>query len=175
MAPTKRCACRPLGSALPRLSRRASRASNNSVATAPITSNASPRTCSFVGTSLGDDISIRLSAWGRPWYWLTGRSGPAHGANRMILPGRWHRRCDAGGMPEDFDAKCAALLGDLGDAVSLLRGVQENFWADWLEKDADRIKNGDREGVDHLLSAFGGMGSFNDLIISPANGHKVKD
>jgi hypothetical protein len=31
----------------------------------------------------------------------------------------------------------------------------------------------DAHGLDRLLSAYGGMGSFNDLVITPLNGHNV--
>lgn len=38
---------------------------------------------------------------------------------------------------------------------------------------SDGVGRGDIEGIEHLLSAFGGMGSINDLIIHPANGHAL--
>ena len=31
------------------------------------------------------------------------------------------------------------------------------------------------ETVEHLLSAYGGMSSINDLLIHPANGHKIQE
>lgn len=39
--------------------------------------------------------------------------------------------------------------------------------------DADRVRSLNFYGVGHVLSAFGGMGSSNDLVLSPLNGHKV--
>jgi hypothetical protein len=35
------------------------------------------------------------------------------------------------------------------------------------------VRGLDLYGVEHLLSAFGGMGSINDLVIHPMNGHRV--
>jgi hypothetical protein len=34
-------------------------------------------------------------------------------------------------------------------------------------------KAGDGYGLQHLLGAYGGMGSFSDLVIHPANGHQI--
>lgn len=45
----------------------------------------------------------------------------------------------------------------------LLRDADEKHWATWLEKDRELIAKGDFYGVEHLLQAFGGMGSFNDF------------
>ena len=39
------------------------------------------------------------------------------------------------------------------------------FWADWVSADAERVRAGDFGGVEHFLSAFGGMGSINDLAV----------
>ena len=45
----------------------------------------------------------------------------------------------------------------------------------WIEEDARRLERGDLEAVRHFLRAFGGMGSINDLVISPESGHHVTD
>jgi hypothetical protein len=42
-------------------------------------------------------------------------------------------------------------------------GDRVAFWADWVETDSERVRGGDFCGVEHFLSAFGGMGSLNDL------------
>jgi hypothetical protein len=49
------------------------------------------------------------------------------------------------------------------EAENLLRKHKISHWADWLKKDARFIRNLDFYGIEHLLSAFGGMGSLNDL------------
>lgn len=51
----------------------------------------------------------------------------------------------------------------LEEAESLLRKHGIAHWADWLKKDAHFLRNLDFYGIEHLLSAFGGMGSLNDL------------
>lgn len=69
--------------------------------------------------------------------------------------------------------KTRRLIDGLESLASLLKEHGGPGWADWLEKDAERIRSGDSSGVDHFLSAFGGMGSLNDLWLSPENGHIV--
>src|SRR5262249_9222640 len=67
------------------------------------------------------------------------------------------------------------LLDALDAAVALLRRYGKTMWADWLEQDRARIQNGDRYGVEHVLQAFGGMGSLNDVVIGPANRDPIAD
>lgn len=66
------------------------------------------------------------------------------------------------------------LIDAATDLAELLRGYGERRWADWIEQDAERISTGDRDALEHLLSAFGAMGSLSDLLIHPVNGHAVK-
>lgn len=54
----------------------------------------------------------------------------------------------------------------LEEAEDLLRKHDISHWADWLGKDARLIRGLDFYGVEHLLSAFGGMGSLNDLDLA---------
>jgi hypothetical protein len=54
----------------------------------------------------------------------------------------------------------------LEEAECLLRRHDVTHWAEWLHKDATRIRGLDLYGLEHLLSAFGGMGSLNDLILA---------
>lgn len=68
-----------------------------------------------------------------------------------------------------------ALAELLDRAQELLTKHGEKHWASWLEQDARRIRNLDLYGVEHLLSAFGGMGSINDLVLHPINGHLIQD
>jgi hypothetical protein len=68
-----------------------------------------------------------------------------------------------------------ALLAEFTEAAAnLLVGCGENAWAERLRKDAQRIKSLDFYGVEHLRTMFGGMGSFNDLVLHPRNGHSIK-
>jgi HAD superfamily hydrolase (TIGR01509 family) len=65
------------------------------------------------------------------------------------------------------------LLADLAALTLLLRRIELDHWAEWFETDAMRIDSGDAFGLTHILSAYGGMGSFNDVVVDPRNGHPV--
>jgi hypothetical protein len=65
------------------------------------------------------------------------------------------------------------LLATLEKTVTLLKVVGEKGWAFRLEGDLEALRDGDLSAVDHLLAAFGGMGSLNDLYLCSENGHKV--
>jgi hypothetical protein len=69
--------------------------------------------------------------------------------------------------------KIEKLIRLLEDATELLRSHGVNGWADWLSRDVEYLKKRDFYGIKHLLSAFGGMGSFNDVIICPENEHNI--
>jgi hypothetical protein len=66
----------------------------------------------------------------------------------------------------DVERIRAQLLADLDEAIALLRDAGETHWSSWLERDRERIGRGDPYGLDSLLRAFGGMGSFNDLVLA---------
>jgi hypothetical protein len=61
------------------------------------------------------------------------------------------------------------------EVADLLMSVGERHWGQWLENDAELIRSSDFRGVEHVLSAFGGMGSINDLVIHQINGHTVTE
>jgi len=67
------------------------------------------------------------------------------------------------GLPEQ-------LVASLNDAVARLRLLGQSRWATWLERDRSQIASGDLRGVTHLLSAFGGSGSINDLVFPDESG-----
>jgi hypothetical protein len=67
------------------------------------------------------------------------------------------------------------LSKTIQEAADFLFSVGEQHWGNWLAKDAALIRNSDFRGVEHVLNAFGGMGSINDLIIHPVNGHSVSE
>jgi len=71
--------------------------------------------------------------------------------------------------------KTKKLILALEEAIDLLKKHGESHWASWLEKDKNRIVQADYYGVEHLLSAFGGMGSFNDLHICKENGYSIEN
>lgn len=65
------------------------------------------------------------------------------------------------------------LVARIGELEAFLRAYEHSFWADWIAQDAARIENGDAYGLDHLLSAFGGMGSLSDIMIYELNGRDL--
>ena len=67
------------------------------------------------------------------------------------------------------------LCERLRETARLLRTAGESHWAKWMETSLRRIENGDFSGVEHLLGAYGGMGSFNDLVLAAVNGQAVND
>jgi hypothetical protein len=77
------------------------------------------------------------------------------------------------GGKSTFDDHLNHLVRSMKQLETLLGDVGEDFWRDWIRKDLTKIERGDRYALDHFLRAFGGMGSFNDLTIHPANGHKI--
>src|SRR2546423_11497543 len=66
----------------------------------------------------------------------------------------------------DFDMRYQSLLKAIDECVAILRSANETFFADWLENDRARIATGKTRALQHLLSAYGGMGSINDIIVS---------
>jgi hypothetical protein len=67
------------------------------------------------------------------------------------------------------------LIDLLSETASFLRSRNETHWASWIGEDLVRLKAEDAEAVEHFLGAFGGMGSINDLILSPVNGHRLTE
>ena len=65
------------------------------------------------------------------------------------------------------------LVGMLAQAVTILERMGEEHWAAWLRSDLAHLQRGEMYRLDHLLHAFGGMGSINDVMVDPANGHPV--
>jgi hypothetical protein len=72
-----------------------------------------------------------------------------------------------------MDPKAVLLCDRLEQIVCLLDQVEERHWAAWARAVLSRISNDELDGVHDLLAAYGGMGSFNDLVIHALNGHKV--
>src|SRR5882762_2607692 len=70
-------------------------------------------------------------------------------------------------MAAGIEADLAQLEGALTVLIDLLRQHGQDRWGNWLARDAAQIEGGERFGLDHLISAFGGMGSLNDVILEP--------
>ena len=76
---------------------------------------------------------------------------------------------------DDFDERHKRLLASLSDLDGLLSKYDENAWAEWVRRNREKIERGQRHGLDSFLSAFGGMGSLNDVVIHPLNGNPIDD
>lgn len=63
-------------------------------------------------------------------------------------------------------AALESLIDDLDEAIALLRGVNQGHWQAWLQRGRDQLADGDAHGAEHILRAFGGMGSLNDLVLA---------
>ncbi len=61
-------------------------------------------------------------------------------------------------------AKTNELVALLDELAVILRELDQAHWADSMSESARRLRQSDFSGVQHLLSAYGGMGSFNDIL-----------
>jgi hypothetical protein len=66
-----------------------------------------------------------------------------------------------------------ALLEIIDEIVTILESHGEKHWSQWIRGDAADLRRGDLDGARHFLSAFGGMGSFNDRYLCPENGDRI--
>lgn len=73
------------------------------------------------------------------------------------------------------DKKVNSLLKDLDEAIGLLEQAGEVRWRTWLAEGRAEIAARDAHGLDRLLGAFGGMGSFNDLVLRQPNSTSSAD
>ncbi len=67
------------------------------------------------------------------------------------------------------------LLKVLDELVAILELHGERHWSQWIRDDASIIREGDLYGVRHFLTAYGGMGSLNDMWLCASNGHKITE
>ena len=70
--------------------------------------------------------------------------------------------------------KTERLLHVLGELVRLLSSAGADHWAGWMRECERRLANSDGSGVLHLLQAYGGMGSFNDLQLEGDEGRRLE-
>jgi hypothetical protein len=74
-----------------------------------------------------------------------------------------------------MDRNTRRLVQKIRELESLFRAYGIDHWADWLAEDSELISTGDLEGISHLLSAYGGMGSMADVYITSKAGHPIDD
>lgn len=65
------------------------------------------------------------------------------------------------------------LLCGLDEAIALLDQHGEGHWAQWMRTTRAEVQSQDARGLDRLLRAHGGMGSFNDVVLTHLNGHQI--
>ncbi len=64
-----------------------------------------------------------------------------------------------------MDSSTKELIATLEELAMLLESDGDRHWSAWMRRAKSRLENLDYSGADYLLSAYGGMGSFNDLIL----------
>jgi len=78
-------------------------------------------------------------------------------------------------MENDNKDKTHQLIFILEQIAHLLVTHGEQHWSAWITRDVTAIKKYDANGIVHFLSAYGGMGSFNDLWLCSENGHRIDE
>jgi len=61
--------------------------------------------------------------------------------------------------------KLDRLLEILNESIQLLESDGDEHWSHRMREARARLLNTDYSGIEYLLSAYGGMGSFNVLVI----------
>ena len=61
--------------------------------------------------------------------------------------------------------KTEELILVLDQLVTLLESDKQIRWQEWIFRARTWIANSDYSGIESLLSAYGGMGSINDLVL----------
>jgi hypothetical protein len=67
------------------------------------------------------------------------------------------------------------LIEELEEAAAILAGSDFDTWARWFGGDAKRLRAGDREALKHILQAYGGMGSFTDVVLGGPDGERLDE
>jgi hypothetical protein len=62
-------------------------------------------------------------------------------------------------------SKTEELICALDQLVAILESDGDTHWSLWMRKVRARLMDFDYSGIKYLRSAYGGMGSFNDLIL----------
>jgi hypothetical protein len=61
--------------------------------------------------------------------------------------------------------KTQQLVEILEQIIAILQADGETHWREWMASVRSSLLNADYSGIERLLGAYGGMGSFNDLVI----------
>ena len=58
------------------------------------------------------------------------------------------------------------LIGELKELIAFLEKESQGHWREWFTRCLSMIENSDHQGIERVLGAYGGMGSFNDLVLT---------
>ena len=61
------------------------------------------------------------------------------------------------------------LLLVLEELISVLQNAGEQHWCRWIVTCRNRLERSDYSGIHKLLAAYGGMGSFSDLVLTSSS------
>jgi hypothetical protein len=64
----------------------------------------------------------------------------------------------------NMGSKTEELTEVLARLATLLERDSEQHWCAWMLRAKGRLENSDYSGIEYLLGAYGGMGSFNDFV-----------
>ena len=62
----------------------------------------------------------------------------------------------------------------MDELSNLLNSVGEQEWSDSIKKARSYLSATNHRGIEEAKMWFGTIGTLNDLVIQPANGHNVK-
>jgi hypothetical protein len=68
--------------------------------------------------------------------------------------------------------KTKNLITKLNELIQILALCGAAHWAKWFRKARESLNQSDFCGIQKVLDAYGGMGSFNDLVIEKYSIHK---
>jgi hypothetical protein len=61
--------------------------------------------------------------------------------------------------------KTNELIAVLDELASVLESDENTQWSGWVRQTRARLINSDYSGIEHLLAAYGGMGSLSDVVL----------
>ena len=64
-----------------------------------------------------------------------------------------------------MDKKTEELISLLDELIAVLESDGEEHWSQWMRDASARLAESDASGITRLRAAYGGMGSFNDLVL----------
>jgi hypothetical protein len=68
-----------------------------------------------------------------------------------------------------------ALTKLLESTIELLNRYGVRGWGSWFSESIALLRQNPSTGIDKVLNSYGGMGSFNDLVISHLNQHQIAE